>query len=50
MNATICGLFTGIPKYIMVPLAAKMVKKLGARTTAIIAASGGITGRLPDTA
>lgn len=37
MNQTICGLFTGIPNYIMIPLAAKMVKKLGARATAIIA-------------
>ena len=37
MNATICGLFTGIPNYIMVPLAAKMVKKWGARATSIIA-------------
>lgn len=37
MNQTICGLFTGIPNYIMVPIAAKMVKKLGARLTAIIA-------------
>ncbi|MFR5876199.1 MAG: MFS transporter [Eubacterium sp.] len=37
MNQTICGLFTGIPNYIMVPLAAKMVKKWGARTTSIIA-------------
>ncbi len=37
MNQTICGLFTGIPNYVMVPLAAKMVKKLGARLTAIIA-------------
>lgn len=37
MNQTICGLFTGIPNYVMVPLAAKMVKKLGTRTTAIIA-------------
>lgn len=37
MNATICGLFTGIPNYIMVPLAAKMVKKFGARATSIIA-------------
>lgn len=36
-NATVCGLFTGIPNYLMVPLAAKMVKKFGARTTAIIA-------------
>ncbi len=37
MNATFCGLFTGIPNYIMVPLAAKMVKKWGARATSIIA-------------
>ena len=37
MNQTICGLFTGIPNYLMVPLAAKMVKKFGTRTTAIIA-------------
>ncbi len=37
MNQTICGLFTGIPNYVMVPLAAKMVKKLGARLTAVIA-------------
>ena len=36
-NQTVCGLFTGIPNYLMVPLAAKMIKKLGARTTAIIA-------------
>lgn len=37
MNATICGLFTGLPNYIMVPVAAKMVKKWGARMTSIIA-------------
>ncbi|MGN0459196.1 MAG: MFS transporter [Eubacterium sp.] len=37
MNQTICGLFTGIPNYLMVPLAAKMVKKFGTRITAIIA-------------
>lgn len=37
MNQTICGLFTGIPNYLMVPLAAKMVKKFGTRMTAIIA-------------
>lgn len=36
-NATITGLFTGIPNYLMVPLAGKMIRKLGARTTAIIA-------------
>jgi len=35
MNQTICGLFTGIPNYIMVPVAAKLVKKFGARLTAI---------------
>lgn len=35
-NQTLCGLFTGIPNYLMVPLAAKMIKKFGARTTAII--------------
>lgn len=35
LNQTICGLFTGIPNYIMVPVAAKMVKKFGARLTAI---------------
>ena len=37
LNQTICGLFTGIPNYIMVPIAAKMVKKWGARATSIIA-------------
>lgn len=37
MNATFCGLFTGLPNYLMVPLAAKMVKKFGARATAITA-------------
>lgn len=37
LNQTICGLFTGIPNYVMVPFAAKMVKKIGARATAIIA-------------
>ncbi len=36
-NAGICGLFTGIPNYVMVPFAAKLVKKFGARTTAIAA-------------
>lgn len=36
-NQSICGLFTGIPNYLMVPLAAKLVKKFGSRTTAIIA-------------
>ena len=32
---SICGLFTGIPNYFMVPFAAKLVKKFGARATAI---------------
>lgn len=36
-HQSVCGLFTGIPNYLMVPLAAKMVKKFGSRTTAIIA-------------
>ena len=35
LNQTVCGLFTGIPNYIMVPVAAKLVKKFGARATAI---------------
>lgn len=34
-NATICGLFTGAPNPIMIPLGAAIVKKLGARRTAI---------------
>ncbi len=34
---TICGLFTGIPNYFMIPVASKMVKKFGARATAIFA-------------
>lgn len=37
VNQTLCGLFTGIPNYIMVPVAAKMVKKFGGRATSIIA-------------
>lgn len=35
INGTICGLFTGLPNYVMIPLAAKLVKKFGARLTAI---------------
>ena len=35
MNQTICSLFTGIPNFVMVPLTAKLVKKFGARATAI---------------
>lgn len=34
-NASICGIFTGLPNYVMVPFAAKLVKKFGPRTTAI---------------
>lgn len=34
-NATICGLFTGAPNPIMIPAGAAIVKKLGARRTAI---------------
>ncbi len=36
-NGGICGLFTGIPNYVMVPVAAKLVKKFGARNIAIVA-------------
>ncbi len=32
---SICGLFTGIPNYFMVPFSAKLVRKFGARATAI---------------
>ena len=34
-NATICGIFTGAPNPIMIPLGAVIVKKFGARRTAI---------------
>ena len=34
-NASVCGIFTGIPNYVMVPFAAKLVRKFGARATAI---------------
>lgn len=34
-NGTICGLFTGIPNYIITPLAPKLIKRFGARTCAI---------------
>lgn len=34
-NATICGVFTGAPNPVMIPLGAVIVKKLGARRTAI---------------
>jgi len=33
----ICGLFTGIPNYVMIPVASKLVRKFGARATAIVA-------------
>ncbi|MCD7723897.1 MAG: MFS transporter [Clostridiales bacterium] len=46
-NQTICGLFTGIPNYLMVPLAAQMVKKFGARLTAI---GAGVFGGIAYTA
>lgn len=36
-NGGICGLFTGIPNYFMIPVASKLVRKFGARTTAIAA-------------
>lgn len=38
-NGTIAGLFTGIPNYIVTPLAPKLIKKFGARNCAIF---GGI--------
>lgn len=41
-NGGICGLFTGIPNYVMVPFAAKLVKKFGARATAICAGLFGL--------
>ena len=34
-NATICGIFTGAPNPIMIPIGAKLVNRFGARTTAI---------------
>ncbi len=36
-NGTICGLFTGIPNYIITPLAPKLIKRFGVRTCAICA-------------
>lgn len=41
-NGGIAGLFTGIPNYFMVPIAAKLVRKFGARTTAIAAGLFGL--------
>ena len=34
-NATICGIFTGAPNPIMIPIGAKLIKRFGARATAI---------------
>ena len=34
-NATICGLFTGAPNPIMIPIGAKLVNRFGARATAV---------------
>ncbi len=43
-NATIAGLFTGLPNYIVTPLTPKLIHKFGARNTAIGAGVfGGIT-------
>lgn len=36
-NGTICGLFTGLPNYIITPLAPKLIKRFGARSCAIVA-------------
>lgn len=41
-HQTVCGLFTGLPNYVMVPFAAKLVKKFGARSTAIFAGLFGL--------
>lgn len=35
--ATIAGLFTGIPNYIIVPLAPKIIRKIGARNAGVLA-------------
>lgn len=42
-NRLLCSLFTGLPNYVMTPLAPKIIKKIGLRTTAVSAgAFGGI--------
>lgn len=41
LNGSIAGIFTGIPNYVMIPLAAKFVKRFGARITAF---SAGVFG------
>ncbi len=46
-NGTICGLFTGIPNYIVTPLAPKLIKRFGARKCA---AYGGIFSGIAYTA
>lgn len=35
VHGTIAGLFTGLPNYIMVPLAPKLIRKFGAKTVAV---------------
>lgn len=35
LHGTIAGLFTGLPNYIMVPLAPKLIRKFGARNVAV---------------
>ncbi len=34
-NGGVCGIFTGIPNFFMIPVGAKLIKKFGARTAAI---------------
>ena len=36
--ATLAGLFTGLPNYVMTPMSSKWIKKYGARNTIVIAA------------
>ncbi len=36
-NGGVAGIFTGIPNFFMIPIGAKLIKKFGARTTAIAA-------------
>lgn len=36
-NGGVAGIFTGIPNFFMIPIGAKLIKKFGARTAAIIA-------------
>lgn len=46
LYGTLCGVFTGMPNYFMTPLAPVIIKKLGARTTAIICGLFGGTAYL----